>query len=263
MVQTRQVSVQDGKFTVHTFVEGSGPPLLFLHGIDGLPDWPAWLGFLTDRFQVFAPQMPGVGRSTGLEHLDDFQDLALFYLDLLDALGLEKAVLMGHDLGGNIAAEVAAHCRHQVDKLVLLAPTGLWLDETPTPDWFATNRQTLLRYTWHDPEDARQRGLYQEPPTEGEEARQYLLERNKTLTAAGKFLWPIPDKGLKKRLHRIVSPTLIVWGASDGFVPTAYARAFQERIVGSKLVMIEEAAHMPMLEQPERFQRAVLDFLAP
>jgi len=261
MAEERTVSLQDGKFQIHTFVQGSGPPLVYFHGYDGLLEWPAWLDFLTERYQVFAPQLPGVGRSTGLEHVDDFHDLASMELDYIAALGLEKPALMGLDLGGCLAAEVAAHDSHNLSKLVLVAPTGLWLDEAPAPDFFAGGAQVLARHTWHDVEAAREKGLIPAPPASEDEARRGMLERQKALTTAGKFLWPIPDKGLKKRIHRINCPTLLVWGTSDGLVPLAYAHAFHELIAGSRLAILEEAGHLAMLEQPEEFRRAVSEFL--
>jgi pimeloyl-ACP methyl ester carboxylesterase len=88
-----------------------------------------------------------------------------------------------------------------------------------------------------------------------------MLERQKALTTSGKFMWPIPDKGLKKRIHRVTVSTLLVWGTSDGMVPLAYAHAFNDLIPGSRLAILEEAGHLPMLEQPEEFRRTVLEFL--
>lgn len=251
-----------GLFDITFFEEGSGQPLVFLHGIDGLPAFPSWLEPFAQNHRVIAPQLPGVGESTGLEHLDDFSDLAVLYLDLFDAMGLERIVLMGQDLGGNIAAEVAARCSHGTEKLILLAPTGLWDDDNPVPDVFATPRPKLLEYTWHDPEDAQARGLVPERPADEEAMRTAMLERNKTLTAAAKFLWPIPERGLSRRMHRIDVPTLLVWGASDGIVPPVYAKMFQDAIRGASLCVIENAAHMPMLERPDEFRAAVEGFLA-
>jgi pimeloyl-ACP methyl ester carboxylesterase len=145
---------------------------------------------------------------------------------------------------------------------VLIAPTGLWLDDQPSPDFFAGGASTIQRLTWHDVEAAREKGLVPALPTDEDEQRRAMLERQKALTTSGKFLWPIPDKGLKKRIHRIKTPTLLVWGTSDGLVPLAYAHAFNEMIAGSRLAILEEAGHLPMLEQPEEFQRAVLGFLS-
>ncbi|HEY7268695.1 MAG TPA: alpha/beta hydrolase, partial [Dehalococcoidia bacterium] len=177
------------------------------------------------------------------------------------ALGLSKAVLMGLDLGGCLAAEAAAHDSHNISKLVLVAPTGLWLEDTPAPDYFAGSAGQMARLTWHDLEAAQAKGLVPAMPASEDEQRRAMLERQKSLTTAGKFLWPIPDKGLKKRIHRIDVPTLLVWGTSDGLVPLPYAHAFNEMIAGSRLALLEEAGHLPMLEQPAEFQRTVLEFL--
>lgn len=261
MAQNKTVQVQNGKVSVSTFVEGSGPPLVYFHGFDGLLEWPAWLDFLADRYTVYAPQMPGVGSSTGLEHIEDVHDLALFELDYLEALGIEKAVLMGHDLGANIALEVAAHDSRPVEKLVLVAPTGIWLDETPSPDFISMPGRALQQIAWHDPDAARERGLLPAMPQDENQARTLMLERQKNLTAAGKFLWPLPDKGSKKRAHRIKAPALFIWGTSDGVLPLAYGHAFQALVPGSRLSIVEEAGHYPMLEQPEEFRRIVLEFL--
>jgi len=121
-------------------------------------------------------------------------------------------------------------------------------------------REEYLRAVWYDPEAALAKGWASEPQDREERARQNL-ERAQRGAAEGKFLWPIPDKGLKKRIHRIKAPTLLVWGVSDGLVPPSYGRLFQQSIAGSRLVMIPEAGHRPMIEQPEAFREAVLAFL--
>jgi pimeloyl-ACP methyl ester carboxylesterase len=82
------------------------------------------------------------------------------------------------------------------------------------------------------------------------------------MSATGKFIWPIADKGLKKRIHRIKAPTLIVWGEKDGLIPPVYGTLFQKSIKGSKLVTISGAGHVPMVEQPEAFLEAVAEFLS-
>jgi pimeloyl-ACP methyl ester carboxylesterase len=84
---------------------------------------------------------------------------------------------------------------------------------------------------------------------------------HKCLASAGKFMWPIPDKGLKKRIHRIQQPTLIVWGASDKLIPPAYGEAFLNAISGSRLVTLSNSGHLPMLEEQEAFVQAVTNFL--
>lgn len=261
MAQEKKVQLQDGKISVSTLVEGSGPPLVYFHSYEGLLEFPEWLSFLADRYTVYAPQMPGVGASTGLEHVEDIHDLALFEIDWLEAMGIEKAVLMGHDLGANIALEIAAHNSAPVDKMLLVAPTGIWLEDAPAPDFISGPASAMARHSWHDLDAAREKGLLPSMPTDEDRARTLMLERQKTLTAAGKFLWPLPDKGLRKRAHRIKAPSLLVWGTSDRLLPLAYGHAMSEIIPNSRLAMVEEAGHYPMLEQADEFRRIVLDFL--
>ena len=261
MAEEQTISVRGGAFETHLFIEGAGAPLLFLHGVTHLSEWPGWLTPFAEKRRVIAPEHPGFGESTGLEHLDDFADLTFYYLELLDALNLAHLDVMGHSLGGNIAAELAALCPERVGKLVLVAPTGLWMDETPVLDFFSLTADQMNHATWHDVDLARSRGLI-ETPADEEAARAAGFERTRSLAAAGKFLWPIPDKGLKKRIHRISAPTLLVWGAHDSIIPAAYGPLFQKSIAGSRLVVLEGSGHMPMLEQPEDFTKTVLDFLA-
>ena len=77
----------------------------------------------------------------------------------------------------------------------------------------------------------------------------------------GKFIWPIPDRGLTKRIHRITMPTLLLWGDSDGMVPMKYAEAFQSLLPNASLKVIEKAGHLPQDERPAAVVDAILPFL--
>ncbi|MGH7334076.1 MAG: alpha/beta fold hydrolase, partial [Candidatus Rokuibacteriota bacterium] len=80
--------------------------------------------------------------------------------------------------------------------------------------------------------------------------------------ATGKFIWPIPDKGLKKRIHRVTAPTLLIWGKEDRLVPPVYAEEFARRLTGARVETMDQAGHAPHLEQPETVARLVRDFLS-
>ena len=99
-------------------------------------------------------------------------------------------------------------------------------------------------------------------PSDPEARKEAMIERAKTLSSIGKFIWPIPDRGLPKRAHRIGAPTLLVWGDSDKIVPPEYGNAFQDLIAGSELQVIENCGHLPQYEQPEAFVSAVSAFMA-
>jgi pimeloyl-ACP methyl ester carboxylesterase len=77
----------------------------------------------------------------------------------------------------------------------------------------------------------------------------------------GKFVWPIADRGLRRRIHRIAAPTLIVWGESDRIAAPLYGKEFAALIRGARVEYIEKAGHLPHLEQPEATVNAVLNFL--
>jgi pimeloyl-ACP methyl ester carboxylesterase len=254
------VSIRNGLFQTFVRIEGEGDPLLFLHGAGGLQGWPPFLESLARSFRVIAPDHPGFGRSEGLEHLDDVIDLALYYTEFIAALGLDQPYLVGHSLGGMIAAEVAAIAPDVASKLVLIAPVGLWLDDHPVLDFFAATPEELATATFHDPGSPIAKEMMSVPA--GPEAQlEAVLERTKNLTAAGKFLWPIPDKGLKKRIHRITAPTLLLWGTSDRLVPPIYGEAFLKRIQRSRLTLLTGASHMLPFEKDDELVELVTDFL--
>jgi pimeloyl-ACP methyl ester carboxylesterase len=260
VVEEKTVAVRHGMFQAHLRTAGQGEPLLYLHGTGGLRGWGPFLDALAEEFTVYAPSHPGFETSTGIEHIDDMLDLVVYYNDFLDALGLESAHVVGHSLGGMLGAELAALSPHRVRKLVLVNAVGLWLDEHPVADFFAMTSEQLAAVLWHDPNSEVAQAMLAVPQEEAAQLAAVLI-RNQHLATAGKFLWPIPDKGLKKRLHRITAPTLIVWGQSDGLAPVVYAQEFQQRIPGAQVAILQRCGHMPMYEDPAAFVGTVTTFL--
>ena len=259
-MESSTISVRDGMFRASVAQAGAGDPLLFLHGSAGLREG-EYLDLLAKQFTVYAPTHPGFGQSEGIDHIEDIIDLALYYHDVMDALGIESAHVVGHSLGGMLAAELAALCPHRVRRLVLVNPVGFWRDDEPVLDFFTMSPDQLLPYVVHDPESPAVKEAFA-PPTEPAAAMEAMYQRMQAFTSAGKFLWPIPDKGLKRRIHRIQSPTLIVWGESDRLVSPSYAEDFRSRIRDSKVVIMKECAHMPMFEKRDEFVSLVTEFLS-
>lgn len=250
----------DGKFSVELHTFGSGEPLLFLHGAGGLLGVDSFLEELGRDFKVIAPHLPGYGESSGGELIEDVVDTSLFYHQLMDDLGIDSAHIIGHSMGGMLAAELAALDIHRVKKLILVAAAGFWLPEHPIPDFFALDAGELGQYLFHDPNSALAKMMMAVPEDMNALADMYV-ERVKRLSMASKFLWPIPDRGLKKRAYRIAAPTLLLWGESDKLVPPVYANEFASRIRNSRQQIIKEAGHVPMYEQQAAFCAAVREFL--
>jgi pimeloyl-ACP methyl ester carboxylesterase len=249
-----------GKFNVELEVFGTGEPLLFLHGAFGLVPEDGFLEELGRDFNVIAPHLPGFGESTGGDLIEDVIDAALFYHELLDELKIPSVNIVGHSMGAMLAAELAALDTHMVKKLVLAAPFGLWLDEQPIPDLFATQLFELPELLFHDPKSTIAKTMTA-VPTLPTALGAMNMERTKRFGMASKFLFPIPYRGLAKRAYRIKAPTLVLMADSDHLIPMAYGKEFTSLIRNSRQQVIAKSGHMMMHEQQAEFCKAVTAFL--
>src|SRR5437763_5372241 len=135
---------------------GDGPPLMFLHGAGGATPEDPLLAALAADHHVFAPYIPGYGETEDCPELRDMLDYTLFGWDLAKAFGLTDPVLVGHSMGGMIAAEMAAVAPNDVTRLALICPAGLWLADHPIPDMFTLMPYEMPAYLFHDPAPAAQ-----------------------------------------------------------------------------------------------------------
>jgi pimeloyl-ACP methyl ester carboxylesterase len=248
-------------FEAKVKVGGSGPPLVYLHTAGG-PRWDGFLDLLAAHHTVYAPDHPGTGDTArdSIHAVESLWDLVLIYDEVLDALGLESTALVGSSFGGMMACELAAHRPDRISRLVLLDPIGLWRDDAPVTPYMLLAPEDVPGTLFHNLEaEAVQDALRM--PTDPEELALVLADSVWALGATGKFVWPIPDKGLDRRLHRISAATLILWGREDRLISAAYAREFAERIADSRVEIIEAAGHMPQWEQLETVAPLVLAFL--
>jgi len=242
-------TVQTPRAPVRYFEGGTGQPLVFLHGAGGLELDQKFLGALAERFHVYAPLVPGYGDSEECPELRDMLDFTLHTWDVVDALGLRDSILVGFSMGGMIAAEMAAIAPHDVSRLALIAPAGLWLDAHPMPDLFSAMPFELPKYLFHDEAAGAQAIGANFDLTSPEFLQAFLVRNARQLGAAGKILFPIPERGLAQRLYRIKSKTLLIWGESDRLVPPVYAQAFKAALPQADLRLIPEAGHMVTFEK--------------
>jgi pimeloyl-ACP methyl ester carboxylesterase len=242
---------------VRVFEGGQGKPLVFLHGAGGLTEADPFLAALAQKYRVHAPLLPGYGDSEECAELRDMLDIALHYLDLVDALGLDDPILAGHSMGGMIAAEMAALDNRRFSRLGLIAPAGLWLDDHPIPDLFSLVPYEYPPLLFHDVEKGAALLTQGMTFTDPEWLKGFLVTNARQLGMAGKILFPIPERGLAQRLYRVKAKTLLVWGDGDRLIPPAYAQAFKKLIVGAELVSIPEAGHMLIWEQTDKVVSAL------
>ncbi len=261
--QERTVTVWQGRVRMRVVSKGRGPVLIFFHGPWGLT-WDPFLDRLAESFTVYAPEHPGTTPDAhdDVYHLDGLWDLVLCYEELLETLGIRNAAFVGHSFGGMVACEVAAGYPDRVRRLAMIAPLGFWRDPDRIVNWMMLEPAALRAHIFRDPEGDAARRMF--PRTDAQdaattEARVRLMW---AMGTTGKFIWPIPDKGLKKRIHRVKAPSLLVWGLEDRLVPAVYAEEFTRRLSGARVETIDGAGHAPHLEQTDTVARVVRDFLS-
>ncbi len=253
-----EVGHPETRSSVRVYEGGDGPELLFLHGAGGLFSDDPFLESLANHYRVYAPLLPGFEDSEGGDHLRGMLDFTLHAFDVFDALSLHQPLVVGHSMGGMIAAEMAAIAPMEIQRLALLAPAGLWKDEHPIEDLFSKLPFELPALLLHDPETngalLSSGGDFNDP----EFLSDFLVGNARRLGTAGKLLFPVPDRGLRDRLYRIKAHTAVIWGRSDRLIPPVYGNDFVNEIPTATLHSIEEAGHMLQYEQTE----AVIKILA-
>jgi pimeloyl-ACP methyl ester carboxylesterase len=240
-----------------------GDPVVLLHSALGPAGQEAFMSRLADAgLHVFAPELPGYGESTGEDLLEDMLDFTLHAWDVVDALGIDHPVLIGHSMGGMIAAEMAAVSNIRPAAVVLVAPTGLWNDDCPIPDLFSLLPFQFAPLLFAD--EAFGASLLTGGLDFGdvEALRDFLILNARRLGTAGKILFPIPNRRLSKRLYRLQAPTLLVWGGADRYHPPVYAERWHRLIPHAEVVMFDDAAHMIPHEQPGELAAEIARFLA-
>jgi pimeloyl-ACP methyl ester carboxylesterase len=250
-------TVETPRVAVRYHVGGSGPPLVFLHGAGGVTADDPLLAELSATHTVYAPLIPGYGDSEECGEIRDMLDFTLHTWDVIAALGLKDPVLVGHSMGGMIAAEMAALQPNDVSRLALICPAGLWDDAHPIADLFATMPFEMPALLFHDPVAGAAMLTAGRNVTDPNFLQTYLVTHARQLGMAGRILFPIPERGLSQRLYRIRAKTTIIWGDSDRLIPPVYAHGFKKGIAGASLVSIPEAGHMVTLERSLAVAQAI------
>ena len=259
---------------VPLFRMGTGAPVLYLHGIhgdlfsieqeDGLPPFHR---ALAQRFDCIAPAHPGFADAgPSLEHIDTMEDMVLHYLDLLELLDLQGLSVVGHCLGGWIAAELAVRCTHRLAKLVLIGACGLYVEKHRIGDFFHATapkseggRAELRDLLFRESTGELANRLVPDEPSEHHNLMLYRAQ-----VTAARVGWSPPylhSMKLRSRLYRIHLPTLLVWGDSDKLVPPEHAEAYCQGIRDALVTQIPGAGHCVVAEKPEEVAEAVISFL--
>jgi pimeloyl-ACP methyl ester carboxylesterase len=267
--------VQTSLGEISTMEAGTGDPVVLIHGLGATKaSFLPTVAALAPAHRVIALDLPGFGDSVKpLAASYDARFLARGVIAVLNALGLDRAHLVGNSMGGRVAIEAGLNHRHRVDRLVLLAPSLAWLRDRP---W-----APLLRLV------PPQLGAMQPAPralveaiaravvpggSEGwtaagvdEFLRSYLNPRGRAaFYAAARNIYleePHGPEGFWTRLETLQAPSLFVWGRQDRLVPLAFSRHVRRELPEAEHLVLD-CGHVPQLERPHVTHDAIARFLA-
>ncbi len=237
-----------------SYVAGSGPDLVYLHGggtFHGFEFARDWLG----RFRVWLPYHAGFGESADAPGMNTLQHYVQHCGALLDALGVSRAHLIGASLGGRLAAQFAISFPNRVDHLVLVAPAGLVLPEFPQPDFSKITHGDWPSYLVHDPASIR-RFWPAVPDLQFSEQRLREGRTTAGLLAEG----AANASEFARSLGHITAPSLLLWGTEDRMMPAGNARAWQEAMPNARLQLFKGAGHL-LLDECAAARACVLQFM--
>jgi pimeloyl-ACP methyl ester carboxylesterase len=230
--------------------------LVYLPGIAGHPaDSPALDALRAAGWDVVVPTIPGLDGRSGFTTPDDHLGWLVVVWDALDATGALPCPVVGASLGGMLAADLAVLRPEAVTALGLLAPFGIFDEANPGFDLYAVPaaERTAHLFAKGVPEPFVDR-FAELGPDDGPVAR-YLSD-----VAAASMVWPLGDRGLARRLHRITCPALVLWGELDELLPVPVSAAWEgpDRPVAT----IPGAGHLLEWDEPEEVARRLAELLA-
>lgn len=236
--------------------------LVLIHGLGASAErWEFVIPKFSKDFAVFVPDLIGFGYSDkpNVDYTTEY--FAKFVSSFLQTLGIERSMMIGSSLGGQIAIEYAAKNQKSLDKLVLVSPSGLTKQSTPAFDAY------VMAALYPDLEIAKNAFNMM---TGGKEENQSIAESfvQRMRLPNAKFAFMSALLGLKHaseietKLAVINVPTLVVWGEKDPVIPIKYAKGFVQKIRDCRFYQMEGCGHTPYVEDPDNFYKIVVDFLS-
>jgi pimeloyl-ACP methyl ester carboxylesterase len=230
-------------------IASTSAPILFLHGWGvGTKPYQEVLNVLCQRYKVIAPELPGFGKSSGSKLNWNYNEYAKILAAFLKTLNLKKVHVIGHSLGGGIAATIAALMPTLVQSLVLVDSTGIPVEPVP---------KVFLKRAIEMTAQAPQIKFPQIMQIFQAFSYNFLFRTQNTIQVLLLSL----KKDLKPLLPKIESPCLLVWGAKDLTTPLSAAQEFSQCIKGSKLVVVDGVYHEWSIFFVEKITNIIFDFI--
>ncbi|MFJ8056786.1 alpha/beta fold hydrolase [Streptomyces sp. NPDC096142] len=256
---TRTVTLPGGlPVTVQEFGENTeGTGVLVLHGGAGPRTVAGLSAALSEHVHVVTPTHPGFDGTPRPDHVDSVADLAVAYLDLLDALDIKDVMVIGNSVGGWIAAEMALRDnKGRIGALTLLNAVGIHahMVENRVVDPRTMAPADISQLSFAKPEFRPDFASF----TDAQRAAGAANQQTLSVYGGEHFTF---DPKLRGRLHRVTVPVLVVWGEEDGIAPLKYGRGYADAFPDGHFVPVPDAAHFPQIEALGATLGAIADFV--
>tara|TARA_B100001250_G_scaffold407912_1_gene429455 strand:+ start:407 stop:1159 length:753 start_codon:yes stop_codon:yes gene_type:complete len=246
------------------FISDSGTkfPLVMVHGFLGSSEmWEPQINFLKNYYRVIAPDLPGFGQSNRLKPLDSINLIAKSILNSIEKKNIDKFHLLGHSMGGMIAQEMTKLARDKIKKLICYGtgPRG------EMPQRFETIDQSRNRLKKEGLDKTANR-IAKTWFVNGDKAKYFYLclnaRKSATIEATDAALLAMKNWNGLENLKNIKNKTLIIWGDKDKSYNRNQIETLKKNIQDSKLVVFEGCSHNTHLENPEKFNKIIHEFLS-
>ena len=236
---------------------GNGRPFLLLHGGAGTQSMTGLAQQLaaSGKAQVFVPTHPGFGGTVRPEWLISVGILAEIYLALIEQFDWRDVTVIGSSIGGWIAAEMALRGSPRISNFILIDAAGAVVEGQPVVDIFPLTLPELAKLSYHNP------AAFTLDPSTFTDVQKRVVAANRQALAVYGGQPSMSDPTLLKRLGAITTPTLVLWGDSDGIVTPEYGRAYAAAIPTAMFQLLANAGHLPQIETPGQVLTAVWDFV--
>lgn len=226
-------------------IAGEGRPVLVVHGGGGPMTVAPIVRHVAESMRAITPTLPGWNGVPRPSSITSVRDLAAACAGYLEQEDLADVLVIGSSVGGWVAAELAASDRDgRISGAVLLDAAGIEVDGEPMTDFFALDARGIAEHSFHDPDR-----FYVDPASQSPEERATVAANLETLKVVAGDPY-MHDPNLRERLGGVRIPVLVVWGDSDGIFTPGYGRAYAASFPNATFALVENAGHLPQLEQP-------------
>jgi len=261
MAEEKFVTIKENK--IRYLEDGySDQTVVLVHGLGASAErWEYVIPYLKKKFHLIIPDLIGYGYSDKPDVDYTIELFEKFLSEFLETVGVTKSTIIGSSLGAQIAAECVINQNNSIQKLVLVAPSGINPRGSPASDAYG---MAALYPNYQSAQNAFEMMAGKDKDIDSHVIEDFVKRMkmpNAKLAFISTLLGIKSANHLAERLHKISIPTLVIWGSHDPVITSRYAKTFVTSIKDCQFVEMDGCGHTPFTEEPERFSKIVTEFI--